>query len=179
MAELAALRAKAKDRQMKDGALGTAEVDICLDLSLLEELSALEDERDEMRGTVGDPDSLVGARPVDTSEFDERIEAKKAEVRANSITVRFRALLSDRYQMIANGFDDIDGADQGAFFNELCAQSFVDARDGDGQPTDFTWDEVKSFSMFGEADEMYAKVFLLNRRRLNIPFSLNPSRKTR
>jgi hypothetical protein len=179
MAELAALRAKLKDRQVKEGALGTVEVEICLDLELLADLASLESERETMLDNrVGDPHSLAGqAIPTDTV-LDEKIEAKKQEIRDNSISVKFRSLASGKYEAIVNSFEDPDKEDQKEFFDSLTSACFVDAS-CDGEATDLTWDEIQPNMSFGELDETRTKVFVLNRRRQDIPFSLKPSGRTR
>jgi hypothetical protein len=177
MAELAALRAKLKDRQVKEGALGTVDVEICLDLELLADLASLESERDDMAppDTSG---SLAGSAKPDLSELDEKIEAKKQEIRDNSISVKFRSLASGKYEAIVNSFEDPDKEDQKEFFDSLTSACFVEAS-CDGEATDLTWDEIQPNMSFGELDETRTKVFVLNRRRQDIPFSLKPSGKTR
>jgi hypothetical protein len=179
MAELSALRAKLKDRQVKDGALGTVEESLCLDVSLLRDLDELESERDDVdTEPVGDPGTMVGSRKADLTELDEKIEAKKAEIRANSIVVRFRSLASGKYEAIVNSFDEPDKEDQRDFLDALTSACFLDAT-CDGEKTDLTWAEIQPETSFGELDAIRSKVFVLNRRKQDIPFSLNHSRGTR
>ena len=115
MAELAAIRARLKDRQVKEGALGTAEASICLDLSLLADLAELEREHTTYLATrpKPDPDSLAAGAPApDVTPVDEAIEAKKQEIREASLRVVFAALSSKRYQEVVNVFEDPDGDDR-------------------------------------------------------------------
>jgi hypothetical protein len=179
MPELSALRALLKDRQVKEGALGTVESNICLNLSLITELSELEAEKAKLEAgmTPGDPKSLAGAGKADTTKIDREIRAKEAEIRANSITVRFRAVSSVRYQEIANRFDDPDKADWVPFLDALVAECYLETR-SEGEKVDIAWAEIAPEVSFGEIDEIRSEVFTLNRRRLDVPYSLTPSKET-
>lgn len=181
MAELAALRAKLKDRQVKDGALGTVDTSICLDLGLLSDLDELQTERDAMGAQlIGDRDSMIGQQKLepDYTDIDARIEAKRQEVREASILVRFRALSSVRYQAVVNSFEDPDDADKSAFFERLVSECFHEVW-SDDEKVDLSWEEIRPETSFGEYDDICLKVFALNRRRQDIPFSLRSSGKTR
>lgn len=180
MAELAALRAKLKDRQVKAGALGTWSTHICLDLDLLTQLENLNNEREAMSIlVVGDKDSMVGQQKIepDYTDIDARIESLKQEVRESIVQVRFIALSSVRYQGVVNAFEDPDDKDKSEFFGELVAQSFHEVW-SEGEKVDLSWDEVLPATLFGEYDDICLNVFALNRRRQDIPFSLRPSGKT-
>jgi hypothetical protein len=188
MADITALRARLKDRQVKDGALGTAETSVCLDLELLNEFTELEEERDRIVASAafsGDKDSLAGVRgKADTTDIDAQIEAKKAEIEQSSLTLVFRAVSSVRYQAILNTFDDPDES-RAEFMNALCEACLQDVwSDGDkvggeGIADGLTWGDIHPQLSFGEWDTATAVVFSLNRRKYDAPFSLKPSKKTR
>ena len=144
MAELAAIRARLKDRQVKEGALGTAEASICLDLSLLTDLAELEREHTTYLATrpKPDPDSLAAGAPApDVTPVDEAIEAKKQEIREASLRVVFAALSSKRYQEVVNVFEDPDGDDRYDFMSALCSASFREAWSEDTK-VDLSWAEI-------------------------------------
>lgn len=178
MAELAALRAKLKDRQVKEGALGTAEASICLDLGLLDELHDIERRRALASVTGGDPDSLAGAATPDTSDLDAEIAAKQDEVRAATLTLVFRALSSVNYQAVVNRFEDPDEAQRADFLSALAEACFREAWN-EGEKVALSWPEVAPEISEGEFEDIAGKVFNLNKRRQDIPFSLTPSRPTR
>lgn len=181
MPELSALRARLKDRQVKDGALGTAEASICLDLALVDQLAELEAERDRIIASYprGDSASLAGAAAPepDTSEIDARIEAKKAEVRAVSLTLVFRAVSSVRYQEILNQFDDPE-EERVAFMDALAGACLHEVWSDGERVEGFTWDEFRESISFGEWDQIATLAYALNRRKVDAPFSSRPSRTT-
>jgi hypothetical protein len=189
MAELTALRARLKDRQVKEGALGTAETSICLDLELLNEFTELEAERvsivNEVRFT-GDPGSMAGAvkKNPDTTDVDAKIEAKKAEIEQSSLTLVFRAIASVRYQEILNSFDDPDES-RSDFMNALCdaclheVWSDGEKVGGEGVTDGLGWADIHPEMSFGEWDTTTTIVFALNRRKIDAPFSLKPSKRMR
>jgi hypothetical protein len=190
MAELTALRARLKDRQVKEGALGTVEVSVCLDQGLVVELREAEARQRIVAGsttTVGDPESLAGVQsiPADTSEVDAEVEAKRAEVRESTVWLKFRALSSVRFQEIVNGFEDPDGSDRADFMNELCDASLVEAWSGDDQVAGpgvvdpLRWEEIYSQLTAGEWSPRVQQVLELNTRVYDAPFSRKPSSATK
>lgn len=177
MAELSALRARLKDRQVKEGALGSTEVSICLDVSLLSELADLESTRRTFVANRPASESLAGS-PVDAATpYDDEIEAKKQEIREASLLIVFRALSSVKYQEIVNGFEDPDEEERVPFLRALVAASFREVWN-DGEKVDLGWDEIAPEIGFGEFDDIATKVFVLNKRRQDVPFSLRPSKAT-
>lgn len=183
MAELSALRARLRDRQVKAGALGTTEVSICLDVELIAELAALEEQQAQWvldhPAPSGNSGSLAGsAAPKQDNPVDAEIEAKQAEIRAASIVVVFRALSSQKYQEIVNGFEDPDDKDQVAWLDALMAACYTECW-SEGEKVDVPWEEIRDSISFGELYEARTKVWDLNRRKQDIPFSLKPSKGPR
>lgn len=190
MSELTALRARLKDRQVKEGALGTVELPVCLDQNLMLDLRDLEAQQRTTAAattTVGDPDSLAGVQtiPVDTSDIDARVEAKRAEVRDATVWLKFRAVSSLRFQEIVNRFEDPDGTDRPDFLNDLCGESLVEAWSGDdlvagpGVENPLRWEEVYPELTVGEWSPKVQKVLELNTRVFDAPFSRKPSSATK
>lgn len=177
MADLSAIRARLKDRQVKEGALGTVEASICTDLSLLDELADLERERADL-SKGRDSGSIAGAVSADTSDVDARIEAKRQEIREASIRIVFNALSSVRYQEVVNRFEDPDESERYDFLAALAEASFREAWN-DGEKVDLKWHEIQPELSPGEFDDIGVKVLTLNKRRQDIPFSLKPSKPTR
>lgn len=184
MAELSALRARLRDRQVKAGALGTTEMSICLDMALISELEQLEEEQAEWAAghRVSDHDhSLAGKGGAPTNPLDAQVEAKQEEVRAASIIVVFRALSSTDYERLVNQFEDVDDADRVRWLDALVEACYVECW-SEGvkyDRTDMPWSEIQPQMSFGETDEARTRVFTLNRRKQDIPFSSQPSKKPR
>jgi hypothetical protein len=181
MAELSALRARLKDRQVKAGALGTTEVSICLDVELISELSELEEQ--QAQWSIDHPASAPGRwleKSVAPAEpaVDAQIEAKQAEIRAASIIVVFRALSSQRYQEIVNRYEDPDDKDQRRGWTTCMAACYIECW-SEGEKVDVPWSEIRESISFGELFEVRTKVWDLNRRKQDIPFSLRPSKSRR
>lgn len=190
MPELSDLRALLRDRQVKEGALGTWETSLCLDSSLVEELAALESEREALVGDAPRPDptwmSLAGPTPgseVDTSEIDTRIEAKRQQIRAASVRVVFKALSSVRYQEIINNHPDF-GQNAGdetifaAFAGEVAEKCYYQCWSED-EKVDLPWAELREALTYGEYGPIMLQVLALNKRKVDVPFSLKPSRNGR
>jgi hypothetical protein len=177
MAELADLRARLKDRLQKEGALGTTERSICLDQTLLDDLTQLQAERAGIITAKGDL-RMGGTSSADTADVDRRIAAKEAEIRAESITAVFQAVSSMRYQEVVNSFEDPDRADMDKFAEALVAACYKHCW-LDGEKVDLTWEEIRPQLSFGEWDDTLTKVWALNRRSADVPFSSKPSPKTR
>lgn len=179
MAELAAIRARLKDRQVKEGALGTAEASICLDLGLLNELSELEQAQASWLAAQPQPDphSLAAGAPPAGTPLDDEVEAKKQEIREASLRVTFRALSSVKYQEILNRFDDPEDTEQSAFLGVLAGECLAAVWSGSDKVA-LSWEEICEAASFAEYEEMVMKALALNRRRQDVPFSLKPSRPT-
>lgn len=181
MAELSALRARLRDRQVKAGALGTTEMSICLDMGLISELEQLQEDQaqwsQDHRGVVDDQ-SLAGRGSAPTNPLDAEVEAKQEEVRAASIIVVFRALSSNRYENIANQFEDVDGEDRLKWLDALVEACYAECW-SEGEKVELPWSEIKPEMSFGEIDDARSRVFTLNRRKQDIPFSSKPSKKPR
>jgi hypothetical protein len=181
MAELSALRARLRDRQVKSGALGTTEMSICLDMSLISELEQLQEEQAQWSqdhpadSTTG---SLAGSPSKALNPLDAEVEAKQAEIAAASIVVVFRALSSDKYERLANQFEDVDGEDRLRWLDALVEACYVECW-SEGEKVELPWSEIKPEMSFGETDDARSRVFTLNRRKQDIPFSSRPSRKPR
>jgi hypothetical protein len=184
MAELSALRARLRDRQVKSGALGTTEMSVCLDMSLISELEQLQEEQAQWsvdHKIEADDRSLASRSVAPENPLDEQVEAKQAEIAAASIIVVFRALSSDRYERIANQFEDVDGEDRLRWLDALVEACYAECwsegvkYDKDDMP----WSEIKPEMSFGEIDDARSRVFTLNRRKQDIPFSSQPSKKPR
>jgi hypothetical protein len=182
MAELSALRARLRDRQVKAGALGSTEMSICLDMALISELEQLQEEQaawsrdhptDSSSGSLAGPSSKKKANPLDA-----QVEAKQEEVRAASIIVVFRALSSDKYERIANQFEDVDGDDRLRWLDALVEACYAECW-SEGEKVELPWSEIKPEMSFGEIDDARTRVFTLNRRKQDIPFSSQPSKKPR
>lgn len=183
MAELSALRARLRDRQVKAGALGTTEVSICLDVELLSELAALEEQQAQWivdhPSSSGGSGSLAGPSVAkQDNPVDADVEAKQAEIRAASIIVVFRALSSQKYQEVVNHYDDPDDKDQVAWLDELMTACYTECW-SEGEKVDVPWQEIRESISFGELYEARTKVWDLNRRKQDIPFSLKPSKGPR
>lgn len=181
VAELSALRAQLRDRQVKAGALGTTEMSICLDMGLISELEQLqEDQAQWSKDHVNDapPESLAGKAAKASNPFDAEVAAKQEEVRAASIIVVFRALSSDRYEALANRFEDVDGDDRLRWLDALVEACYFECW-SEGEKVDLPWSEIKPEMSFGEVDDARSRVFTLNRRKQDIPFSSQPSKKRR
>lgn len=181
MPELSDLRALLRDRQVKEGALGTYETSICLDSSLVEELAELESEREALAGDVpAGPAPLAGRPPgPDTSDVDARIETLKQQIRAASVRVVFKALSSVKYQEIINNHPDApnsgDEAAFGAFAGEVAERCYYQCWSED-QKVDLPWSELREALTYGEYGPILLQVLALNRRKVDVPFSLRPSK---
>jgi hypothetical protein len=181
MAELSALRARLRDRQVKAGALGTTEMSICLDMGLISELEQLQEDQAQWsvdHASAVDSGSLAGAPSKKTNPLDAEVEAKQAEIKAASIIVVFRALSSDKYERIANQFEDVDGEDRLRWLDALVEACYAECW-SEGEKVDLPWSEIKPEMSFGEIDDARSRVFTLNRRKQDIPFSSKPSKRPR
>lgn len=180
MAELSALRARLKDRQVKAGALGTTEVNICLDVALIAELAELEEQQAQwtLDHPNSAPGSLAGKASAPANPVDAEVEAKQDEIRAASIIVVFRALSSQRYQEVVNRYEDPDDKDQAEWLDELMGACYIECW-SEGEKVDVPWPEIRESISFGELAEVRERVWALNRRKADIPFSSRPSKVRR
>lgn len=181
MAEMNALRARLKDRQVKEGALGTTEVSLCLDMALIAELAELEEQQGQWsldHPTPSSSGSLAGKPKPTTNPLDKQVEAKRAEIASASIIVVFRAISSQRYQDLVNQFEDPDGDQRIEWLDALVALCFFEVW-SEGEKVALEWSEIKPELAFGEEDDVRTRVFNLNRRKQDIPFSSRPSRTLR
>lgn len=198
MAEIGALRAKLQDRLVKDGALGSIESTICLDLTLTD---ALDDAKADLieaqrvrdsdipivRGQkrLGDGPLPEPAEPkddLDVTAAEKAVTTAEKAVQDNSLTLKFRAIGSSKYQDVQNPFAGLLNTSEGFanFLNALCEECLTDVVDGDGDHhKDITWEELRDQASRGEWDEITDRVFALNQRRVDVPFSPKPSKKTR
>lgn len=186
MPELTDLRALLRDRQLKDGALGTCESTLCLDAETVDELNALEEERGEMIKAhqqlyPKDDKRMAGPveLPLDTTEMDARVEAAKQRVRETTVVITFQALSSMRYQEILAEHPDANSGDLDAFLVDLAAACFRDCKMLDGTKMDIPWAELRDAITYGEWEPISIQVLGINRRKVDVPFSLKPSKKTR
>jgi len=187
MPELSELRLLLRDRQLKEGALGSCQITLCLDNEAVEELNALESEREEMVKSHGqlypkDDERLSGPveLPLDTTDIDGRVSEAQSLVRQTTVVCVFRALSSVRYQALLNEHPDAqqnEGMEQ--FLSDLADACFVECRMLDGDKVDLPWTEVREAITYGEWEPISIQVLAINRRKVDVPFSLKPSKKTR
>lgn len=189
------LRALLRDRKTKGRKLNATH-DFCLSPDLLDDLEDLQSAREaiiapftkrmsELRAERAD--SLAGAdtSPIEaeqaeaTRDIDAQIAAKKAEIRATSVVLHFRALPGQRYEALSAQYNmGTPESDQGGFFAELLEQCFVKAT-LEGEATDLTWAEiVESGPNNGEFGRICARLVATNQVAVDIPFSLRRSGKT-
>lgn len=208
-----------RDRQVKDGARGTIEEVLCLDVSLLEERGAIQDQlataeteqtaaRAALQETaekaapkpgkkrLGDPAPVVDDAPeVPLEDGPEVVElrAKLADVderiRNASIRLKFRSIGSNGYQEIVNRHPDSDDNSEAraAFLNDVIGSSLASVSTLAGDELDgLTWDEIVQTDDednegplgYGEWESLALRVTGLNRRKVDVPFSLRSSSKT-
>lgn len=184
------VRARLRDRQLKDGARGTDEVWICLDVELAAELETLQSElqlaqRQEQEQPVGKP--RLGGRPAAAdgsgpdpaiTDLEQRIEAKEHEVRSASLRLVFRSISSTMYQQVLNAHPDQDETEgQADFFNALCEECLREVWDVSGRVEGLGWSEIAAELSYGEWEQTALRVLALNRRKVDVPFSLRPSKQ--
>jgi hypothetical protein len=104
-------------------------------------------------------------------------------VRAASIIVVFRALSSTDYERLTAQHEGVDDDDsiRRIWLDALVEACYVECW-SEGvkyDRSDMPWPEIKSQMAFGETDEARTRVFTLNRRKQDIPFSSQPSKKPR
>lgn len=183
------VRARLKDRQVKDGALGTTDTIVCLDLALIEELERLQQDLASAQSAPAEPSTgkvrLSGPAPAESkpnpavAELETKLAEKEQEVRDASLRLVFRSVSSSRYQELINANPDLEGNEGRAdFFNDLASACLMEAWQGKERITGLEWDEIRAELSFGEWDEATSKVYALNRRKVDVPFSLRPSRPT-
>jgi hypothetical protein len=86
-----------------------------------------------------------------------------------------------RYQEILNNHQDVDGKDEaafGEFANEVVEKCYHQCWSGD-QKVDLPWPELREAITYGEYTPIALQVLALNRRKVDVPFSLKPSRNGR
>jgi len=183
------IRARLRGRQVKEGALGTVEVAVCLDVQLVHDLEDLETElilvqdqakpQQQGKARLGSPGQTDDAPEV--AEVKTAVEAKKAEIRAASIRVVFRSLSSTRYQDLLNAHPEANerGQDQADFFNAIAAAGLYQVWSGDERVEGLTWDEIREQLSYGEWESITFSVLGLNRGKVDVPFSLKPSSANR
>lgn len=178
MTDLSDIRARLRDRQKKAGALGTTDTTLCLDLELIEQLEALKQERGDAVTPDGKP--RLGAASAGTADLDGQIAAKEDEIRAASIRVVFRALSSSKYQELLNAHPEANDTSPAFadFLNAVAEVSLHEVWQGNEKVNDVTWDDLREGCSYGEWDIATTKVLALNRRAVDVPFSLKPSKAT-
>jgi hypothetical protein len=179
------LRALLHDRQVKEGALGSTEYTICLDPQAVEDYNALEAELTEANA-VAAPDKatlrLAGPLPegeADTTSLQAQVEEAKQRVKDTTLVLVFRALSSVQYQAVLANHPDANDDELNPFLVELCSLCFREVRTFDGEKLDIPWEEIQGNITYGEWEPLGLQVLAINRRRVDVPFSLKPSRKTR
>lgn len=188
MADITDIRARLKDRQVKEGALGKVEVYICLDLSLIDDLNqaktALDDTAAETttpgRPRLGGTETKVKPDPA-IVKAQAAVDQADAAVKSASLRLQFRALGSAQYQQVMNAHPDAnDGGEAYAdFLNDLCDRCLMTVTDGDGdEQKGLTWTEIAAECTYGEWESNTVQVLALNRRKVDVPFSSRPSKPT-
>ncbi|GAA1436295.1 hypothetical protein GCM10009616_35730 [Microlunatus lacustris] len=177
------VRARLKDRQVKDGALGTTDTTVCLDLTLIEELEELQTQLAATRITVepagkarlGGTAAAKQEGDSTVADLEAKLAAKEQEVRDASLRLVFRSVGSSRYQELLNSTPDTESNEgRSDFFNELASACLAEVWQGKDRITGLEWDEIYPVLSFGEWDDTTAKVYALNRRKVDVPFSLRP-----
>lgn len=188
MATIDEVRARLKDRQTKAGALGSAETTVCLDLELVAELEELQSELANTRSLEPEQGRPRHSGPTGkskpdpaVSELEQRLADKEQEVRDASLRLVFRSIGSSRYQELVNGHPDADESSESHadFLNALADECLAEVWAAKERVTGLDWDEIREGISFGEWDEATVKVLALNRRKVDVPFSLRSSSKTR
>lgn len=187
MPELSDLRILLRDRQLKEGALGSCESAICLDTSLVEALAELEIERlaavtiNAASTTPAKDKRLAGSTTIiaDTTDLDAQIEAARKAVSDASVRVLFRALSSVRYQSILNEHPDAEEEGIEPFLVDLVAACFFEVRGADNAKIDISWEELRAGITYGEWEPISVAVLAMNRRKVDVPFSLKSSKVMR
>lgn len=185
------VRARLRDRQVKEGARGTDEITVCLDVELVAELERLNaDLAMEDRVDVEVGKRRLGSPPAESEDSETatalkaRIAEVEQEIRQSQLRLVFRSISSTDYQRILNGNPEANeqGEAQAAFFDALAAECLWQAWETDesGESlVDVTWAEIRPALSYGEWESATLKVIALNRRKVDIPFSLRSTGKTR
>ncbi len=202
------VRSLLRDRNVKAGARGTIEETVALDVALVEEYNALEAEVEalDQRLRTGRTDEQptkpakkrlsdappTAADPTGNPELDDlrqQLTDKGAEVRASSLKLVFRSLGSTAYQRIVNRHPEADDNSEAraAFLNDVLRSSLHQVSTLDGDQLDgLGWDEVYQPDgedgdgplSYGEWESLASRVAALNRRKVDLPFSLRSSGPT-
>lgn len=186
MSSLDRIRGLLKDRQVKPGALGTTKLSVCLDVSLVDDLRELESDleaaeaarniaaaaapKNDLRGGQTAPTTLTPELDAEIAQHQAAVEAKKSEIRAASITVKFRSLGSDRYHQVVSSYDEPDGTDRQELLDALCSECLYEVT-SDGEKIDLSWEEIRPNLSPGERQDANDKILILNKRRVDVPFS--------
>lgn len=185
MSDIERLRGLLRDRQVKEGARGTADAEVCLDTSLIDDLVKLEDERTELaKDAPKDDGRLAGAPKPDTSDLDSKIDAKNEEIAAATVKLCFKSLSSVDYQAMINKYPGVDNNDadelRAKFYDELAQACLYKIELGGVDITkEASLDEIREQFTFGEWEPIRRTVLVLNRRKIDVPFSSKRSAKTR
>lgn len=196
MPEFDDLRALARDRQKKAGAGGTWKMRVPIDISKIEELDDLIEQRPTLPPLTGKEKARLGSAPADRTppvdeELEALIDAKQDEIAATSITLLFRTTSSVNYQRIMNDHPDMTYYDDNGnkitneakwadFANELAKECLAEVTDHAGKKWEDTWAELCANTLsYGEWETACMSVVALNRRRVDVPKSQRRSDKTR
>ena len=184
MSDIERLRGLLRDRQVKEGARGTAFSEVHLDTTLIDDLIALKVERQAIIDATPKGDGRLSAAPEpDTADVDERIAAKEDEIRATTVRLDFTSISSVQYQEIVNQYPDVDEkeAERAKFLDALVDACLTKITIGTSDPIadpKTVIAELREQLTFGEWSPIREVVYSLNRRKLSVPFSSKPSSKT-
>jgi hypothetical protein len=161
------------DRLAKRKAARTQEVPILLDEDLLPQLAELEQERQRIIDQAGDDEP-------DTADVDARIEAKKAEIEAETLRLFFKPVSSDRYDELLGLHPEVDEseAELRAFLDTL-ADEGLHAVYLNGEKQAVQMSKIRPLLTGGDIIQIRDVVWVLNRRQApSIPFSFSSSPTT-
>lgn len=180
MSDIDRVRALLKKRQDNEKVRGTAYAEVCLDASLVEDLTQLMAEKSDLQRAAqrSSDDTRMASPSVNTDEIDAKIEAKKAEIKASTIRFDFRALDTTKYDELLEKHPNADRTQSGrfAFCDELAKQCLYEVTLLDGDPiTDEAEMQeaiagVRKDAPSGEWSPVRAIVYDLNTRTISVPF---------
>lgn len=167
------VRARIRDRQLKAGARGRDETIICLDVELVAELEDLQADLDLTESVDGDDTKL--------DQLRTKITEAEAKIKAASLRLVFRSVGSVQYQALLNKHPDANDGNEplASFQDELVDACLIEIWSDDQEVHGLTWTELRPELTYGEWELIVTKVLALNRVKIDIPFSLRPSGKTR
>jgi len=181
------------DRLAKRKESRVEEASIVLDDQLVKDLAELEQERQKIiddaaavaaaeesgRKRLASP-AAKQAEP-DTADVDARIDAKKDEIRANTLRMQFKPVPSARYDELLAEYPEADDNDNELrrFLDILTDESLHAVYLGDDRQDGVSMADLRPNLSGGEMIQIRDLVYLVNRRQApSIPFSLNGSPKT-